>query len=366
MKIVFADSGPLSYDGSSLLNHCLGGTESSIIYLAEELAKKDHEVIVLTGCTKSKDFNSVKYLPREDCYYNDQWWKSFNPDFIISLTAPFFTDLWKEFCPNSKFIVWTHLFSGQPATQEIGIPEKIKDIDIVVGVSDWHCNDLKNNYKLEKVTYVKNAISDNFKNLFSSAEDLRNHKKTLKACYTSAPYRGLEILAHSIPLFKKKLEFDIFSSMKLYQIDDSIEFENIYLYCQSFLGVKYHGVLPQKILAQQLKSSTFFTYPCIMEETFCLSQLEALAAGCKSIVSDIGALKSTSLGYAAVVPCVNIDKDFMIEFTNTVLQEMRNYENNPILWSEERFDQVKYINEHETWEQRANDWEKLFIEVKST
>jgi glycosyltransferase involved in cell wall biosynthesis len=366
LKIVFADSGPSSYDGSSLLNHCLGGTESSIIYLAEELAKRNHEVYVLNGTVDAVIFRNVKYLPRETFYYNEQWWKSFYPDIVISLTAPFFTDLWKNFCPDSKIIVWTHLFSGQPATQEIGVAEKIKDIDMVVGVSDWHCEDLKKNYNLEKVTYIKNAISDNFKNLFNSADDLRNHKKNLQACYTSAPYRGLEILAHSIPLYRKKIDFDIFSSMKLYQMDDDAEFENVYLYCQSFSGVKYHGVVPQKTLAQELKSSTFFTYPCTMEETFCLSQLEAMAAGCKSIVSDMGALKSTSFGYANVVPCLEIGKEFMIEFTNAVLQEIVNYENDPILWSEKQFDQVKHINEYETWEHRANDWEKLFIEVKSS
>jgi glycosyltransferase involved in cell wall biosynthesis len=366
MKIIFVDSGPLSYDGSSLMNYYLGGTESSLIYLAEELAKNNHEVVIINGCPQDSEFKNVKYLPRTKYYGNQEWWKSFDPDFIIALTGPYYTEIWSRWCPKAKVMVWVHLFSGQPATAELAKPEKIGHIDMVVGVSDWHYEDLKINHKLEKVTYIKNAISDNFKNLFSSAEDLRNKKKKPKACYTSAPYRGLEILAHSIPLYTKKIDFDIFSSMQLYQSEDSLDFENLYLYCQSFAGVKYHGVLPQKDLAQELKSCSFFTYPCIMEETFCLSLLEAMAAGCKPIVTNLGALPSTAFGKATVVPFTGMNKEFMKEFTNSVIGEVLKYKKDPIAWSEEQYDQVKYINDNETWDKRAMDWEKLFNEVKQS
>jgi glycosyltransferase involved in cell wall biosynthesis len=366
MKIVFVDSGPLAYDGSSLTNYYLGGTEGSLVYLAEELAKNNHDVTVINGTATATEFKNVKYLPREKYYTEEQWWKSHDPDIIVSLTGPFFSEFWKKWCPKSKLFIWVHLSSEQPATQDLQDPNKIKHVDMVVGVSDWHCENLKANHKIEKITYVKNAINDHFKNLFESAEDLRNVKKKPKACYTSAPYRGLEILAHSIPLYTKRLDFDIFSSMKLYQNDDSIDFEKIYLYCQSFSGVNYQGVIPQKDLAKEIKSSMFFTYPCTMEETFCLSLLEAMAAGCKPIVSNLGALESTGKGRARVVPFTGANREFMREFTDAVLSELVIYKKDPIAWSEQQFDQVLDINKNDTWDKRVMDWEKLFNEVKQS
>jgi glycosyltransferase involved in cell wall biosynthesis len=364
MKIIFVDSGPLSYNGTTLIDHSLGGTESSLIFLSEALAT-EHEVIVVNGCLKEQIYKNVKYLPRDQFYGNEQWWKEQKPDFIVGLTAPHYSQFWKRWCPDSKLLLWVHLFSGQPATKELGDVNRMSHVDMVVGVSDWHYNNLKESYKLEKVTYVKNAISENFQNLFESADDLLR-KKQLKACYTSAPYRGLDVLIHSIPYFQKQLKFDIFSSMKLYQLHDDQEFEKYYLYAKSFEGVAYKGLLNQKNLAKEIVSSAFFTYPCTMEETFCLSLLEAMAAGCKPIISNLGALDSTARGLGHIVPfdkAANIEI-FMHDFINAVKQEMSEYKKDQIAWSERQYEQVKYINKNETWTQRAQDWVKLFNEVK--
>lgn len=364
MKIIFVDSGPLSYDGSSLVNYYLGGTEGSMIYLAEELVKKNHEVIIVNGTVNSTEYNNVKYVPRETYYLNEEWWKAQDADAIVSLTGPFYSNFWKKWCPKAKVFVWVHLSTEQPATADLGDPNKISHVDMVVGVSEWHYKNLKEGHKIEKLTYVKNAINDNFKNLFTSAEELRQAKSKPKACYTSAPYRGLELLAHSIPLYAKRMEFDIFSSMKLYQNEDSIDFEKLYLYCKSFVGVNYRGILPQKDLAKELRSSSFFTYPCIMEETFCLSLLESMAAGCKPIVTDIGALESTAKGKASVVHFSGANKAFIASFTDAVLKEFMFYKTDPIAWSEQQFDQVVDINKNDTWDKRAEEWEKLFNEVQ--
>jgi glycosyltransferase involved in cell wall biosynthesis len=365
MKIIFVDSGPLAYNGTTLITHSLGGTESSLIFLSEELAK-EHEVFVINGCASEQTYKNVKYLPRDKFYGNEAWWKEQDPDIIVGLTAPYYSQFWKRWCPRSKLFLWVHLYSGQPATKDLGDPNKMSHVDMVVGVSDWHCDNLKESYSLEKVTYVKNAISEHFQNLFESADDLLK-KKQLKACYTSAPYRGLDVLIHAIPYFQKQLKFDIFSSMKLYQMEDDQEFEKYYLYARSFDGVSYKGLLNQKNLAKEITSSAFFTYPCTMEETFCLSLLESMAAGCKPIISNIGALDSTARGLGHVV---SFDKAahieiFMHDFIKAVKEEMNEYKKDPIAWSERQYDQVKYINDNDTWAHRAKDWNKLFNEVKS-
>ena len=48
-----------------------------------------------------------------------------------------------------------------------------------------------------------------------------------------------------------------------------------------------------------------FVYPSIWEETSCISLLEAMAAGCYSIVTNFGALYETGAEFAMYVPYDN-------------------------------------------------------------
>jgi glycosyltransferase involved in cell wall biosynthesis len=61
-RIVFADMTG-AYDGRSLDERPLGGTESSVIRLARELAARGHDVSVHTGCSNPVEHEGVRWLP---------------------------------------------------------------------------------------------------------------------------------------------------------------------------------------------------------------------------------------------------------------------------------------------------------------
>jgi len=62
-SIIFADK-TLRYDGTYLEKKPLGGTESSVIQLARELARRDHAVTVYTNCDGAIEHEGVLWKPR--------------------------------------------------------------------------------------------------------------------------------------------------------------------------------------------------------------------------------------------------------------------------------------------------------------
>ena len=61
----------------------------------------------------------------------------------------------------------------------------------------------------------------------------------------------------------------------------------------------YYGSINKQELALEFKSSSFLTYPSTFQETFCITLIDSLAAGMRPILTDLGALKETSNGFAS-------------------------------------------------------------------
>lgn len=361
MNIAFVDQGTIQYDGNTVNNLSLGGTESSTIYLSEKLSAY-HNVVVLNSVTSESTVNGVRYLPKKDCAYDGNWWQSFKADIIINLTSPQMGEVWKILSPSSKLIVWSHLDAQQPASSQLG--HNLDCVDMVVAVSQWHEDNLRTYFKIpdNKLTHIKNGVNRYFENLFESPEDILKTKE-LKAMYTSAPQRGLEALGYCIPYLPRSLNFEILSSMSLYRDTDSELMKQLINAIKEFPNVKYSKPVSQKELASKLKTSAFLTYPCISTETFCLSVFESLAAGCEVITTDIGALKETSLNYGKVLPWRTPDREFIIEYSELVKQAITRFTDDKIAWSEKQFDQILDINTNHTWQKRVDQWNEIFKRI---
>jgi glycosyltransferase involved in cell wall biosynthesis len=59
-------------------------------------------------------------------------------------------------------------------------------------------------------------------------------------------------------------------------------------------GVQVHGWVDKQQLAQAWSRSEYFLYPCIFEETFCLTALEAAISGTCIISNGLAALGETA------------------------------------------------------------------------
>lgn len=79
------------------------------------------------------------------------------------------------------------------------------------------------------------------------------------------------------------------------------QFQALYDQCRSTPGIEHVGTLPQPDLAEALRAASILAYPCTFPETGCIAALEAMAAGCAVVASDLGALAETTAGHALLV-----------------------------------------------------------------
>ena len=74
MKIAFIDTLGLTYDGSTLSKRGLGGSESAVIRMSQELSKIGFDVTVFNDCTsddsKHGTYDGVVYTPIQNAHLN--------------------------------------------------------------------------------------------------------------------------------------------------------------------------------------------------------------------------------------------------------------------------------------------------------
>ena len=127
-------------------------------------------------------------------------------------------------------------------------------------------------------------------------------KEKITLIYHPTPYRGLKLL---INVFSKlcseynNIELKVFSSYKIYgplmNKSQSI-YENSadYFRMERNPKIKNIGFVSNERIREELSTAHIFAYPNIYEETFCLSLLEAMSAGCLCVHPNYGCLYETA------------------------------------------------------------------------
>jgi glycosyltransferase involved in cell wall biosynthesis len=85
--------------------------------------------------------------------------------------------------------------------------------------------------------------------------------------------------------------------------------------------------------------------------------MEAMAAGCYIVTSNLGALPETVHGFGKLI---DVTGDWQ-EYGNTFIREVVNFLINPKDLSK----QVAFANKNYTWKVRAKEWEKWITKLKN-
>jgi glycosyltransferase involved in cell wall biosynthesis len=289
---------------------------------------------------------------------------------FISLNGP--ADLSLGLRPHldsaTPLVLWTQHAVDQPAMQPLLRGETRRGWDAIVCVSRWHRASVIGHYRLEpaRVVALRNAIAPCFEGLFSSRVELARAKGSRPILsYTSAPYRGLNVL---IPVFSAArqefpdAELEVFSSMQVYQqAEEGDVYAPFYQACRRTPGIRYLGSVPQPRLAEELKAASILAYPNTFAETSCIAVMEAMAAGLMIVTADLGALPETTMGFAAMVPPADGPagfQDFARRYLDRIKGILRERAADPPGFAAARFEQVEAINADCTWRVRAIEWEQ--------
>lgn len=287
MKIIFCANECVPIHAKTLDERPLGGTETGVIYLAQELHKLGHQVTVLSK-HENPPLSSPLYLPISAVPQLGAY------DVFISIRD------WKAlFLPlKAKYrFLWTGDAFDQPSSIGIGDKRIAERIDLLLCVSQWHLDTLceKSGFPRKKARVLRNGISWP---LFQGQEN-RLRKRLL---YSSTPYRGL---VHLLSLFPKILErhpdaelhifsgYDVYAGIEQYADKVMQEFKAMLQRFQRFPNVYIRGNLLQRDLAREFMRASVLAYPNTFAETSCISAMEAQAGGCVVVSTKRAALVET-------------------------------------------------------------------------
>lgn len=264
---------------------------------------------------------------------------------------------------TKKNILWQHLNYTDETLGMLKDQAFVKSIDAFVYVSHW---------QYEKFRYVYQTPTHNsyvIKNAIDFIEFKEKPKgEKLKLIYTSTPFRGLDVLLDSFELIDRDdVELDVYSSTMVYGTGyanhTGDQYEQLFQRARDMKNVNYMGYAPNEEIHKALQKAHIFAYPSIFEETMCLSMVEAGAAGCEMITTDLGALFETGSEYAKMIP-IQSTKELLVQKYSRVLNEsINNY------WNKDNQDKLKeqsdFYNKYYNWDKRKEEWNILLDKVSN-
>jgi glycosyltransferase involved in cell wall biosynthesis len=257
---------------------------------------------------------------------------------------------------RSRLVLWTQHAHDQPGISDLNKPAFREVWDAFIFVSEWQRQQYLARFELDptRCFLLPNAVGPAFTGLFADGGPILGQKRPFTLAYASTPYRGLDVLLDVFPQIQAAVpeaRLTTYSSMKVYQGGQSDDpYRPLYERARAMPGVAYAGSLPQPELAAALKQTAVFAYPNTYPETSCITVMEALAAGCRVVTSDLGALPETTAGFARLVSWDDGPEAYRAQFTQAVIEALRTT-------AEDRLrEQVHYVNDHYHWDGRADQW----------
>lgn len=174
--------------------------------------------------------------------------------------------------------------------------------------------------------------------------------------YSSTPFRGLSLLLQAWPDVIKAVpaaRLHLFTSMKVYNAEETDDYSRMYELAQSLPGVKYRGSVGQAELRETALECRALAYPCTFPETSCIAAMEAMAAGCAVVSTSAGALIETAWKNPLIAPGGN----WLPVWTKALIKVLTNDEEYERLARQNR-NIVKYYD----WPVIAHQWIARFRE----
>jgi glycosyltransferase involved in cell wall biosynthesis len=277
MKILIVDPvGSKPYDNYTLIAEPLGGSEATVVRLANAFAAKGHNVRVTQhNRTDSVTKQGVEYTPfgkNED----------FKATHVIVQRAPLVLYTARKQYPNAKLYLHCHdLFGGEAWFK--GFQAMVDTQTIPIVVSDFHKTQM---YDVMRSLKFEGSIP--CRRIYNPIdEDLRPDNMKVdpnKLLFFSSPHKGLE---HTLKVFKQFKNFDELKGMKLYVANPGY-FKDYEL--DGIDSVVNLGPLPHPNLIKELRSSFAALHlNSVFPETMGIANAEANAVGTPFLSSKLGA-----------------------------------------------------------------------------
>jgi glycosyltransferase involved in cell wall biosynthesis len=329
------------------------GSEIMLAEMAKQFAKMGFRVFVF-GKFKSEQYdtqgmyNGVQYM-------DSSFYQQFINTYIIHILIVSRNTSNMIYHNNvKKVFLWIHdvLPVNSQCKRLLNIQYDSKRFKKILCLCNWHKNYVSNaiNAEKTKIFVTRNAIK--------TSRFSRQHKKIpFRFIYASSIDRGVEHLLRMIPKIHKifpETTLHLFLNIKGCNTrGNTAELVNI---INKLPYVTLRDRVSQEEIAYEYSISDVWLYPTDFKETYCITALEAQAAGCLCACTDIGSL-SEIVGERGIVggkdiSDINVEENLIKE----LVKVLKNPEEKEILTKKAREWALK-----QSFQNLAKDWkEKLF------
>ncbi len=291
--------GGMKFNGQTIKESSLGGSETAAYYMALELTKQGHKVTLFTNSQETGTFDGVKYEwmgnQTEDAPLGDRFtfYASNTPhDINIIQRHP---RAYERRWASKINLWWLHdlafVRDKQKATGQMW------NIDRILCVSEFHKKQVIEAWGIEAsaITAITNGID---LSLFSGEIGSKLVESGKSLLYSSRPERGLINLVGEGGIMERLQVIDPTFHLYVCGYENTTQemaqfYEFLNARCDKLPNVTRLGALTKQELANTMRQCSALVYSTEFEEVSCITAMEAMAAGLPFVSSEYAALPET-------------------------------------------------------------------------
>jgi glycosyltransferase involved in cell wall biosynthesis len=363
LKLAFLDNTRGDYTPLTPETAPLGGTESALCYLALALVRAGAAVTIVNGTTTPGMVGGVRCVSHQAM--SSEALRGFDAVVVSGGCDTASAQLLRSLLDaGQRLVFWTQHAVDQPAVANLSDPAMRRLWDGFAFVSRWQRDEYVRRFGIarRRSRILRNAAAPCFGGLFpSGGPAIRDAKPWPPVlAYTSTPFRGLDVLLDAMPRIRATIpgtRLQVYSSLEVYRVPLARDpYAALYDRCRRTDGVDYVGGLPQPALAGALRRVTCLAYPNRFAETSCIAVIEAMAAGCLVVTSQLGALPETTAGFARLLPVPADPGEHAIRFADAVCDALARWQAEPATTERLLRAQIEHCDAGAAWDQRARLW----------
>lgn len=372
----------MAFDGSTIEQGTLGGSETAAYYLAKGLRARGHKVILFTNTdSPSVDSAGVTYLPVGDVSETAPLGDDFHfyaentpHDILIIQRIPGAFQF--NFVAKQRFL-WLHDIPLHQNKAELH--KTLHNLDAILCVSNYHKDLITNTFEVpDKLVHVlENGVDLDLINSPEVTESANKWAQRFedvepknRIIYLSRPERGLDLLLLPGGIMEqcpdKHLYFCTYNN-----VTEQIRpvYEALWQRAEELPNVTNLGFLTKSDLYGVMKNMGWMVYPTPgdlapnFREVSCIAAMEAQACGLPMITTDAGALPETCDSSGTIILKSDGDRgaDHIIDMVSAQLNLPDNVEFRTRLQKNQ-----KQASKSKSWATRAHQFEQIVGRVEDS
>jgi len=358
LRVIFVHRTVVDYTVETPYHSAVGGSEAAISYLAVELAHAGHSVVHLANTSLPGHYLGVECLNHRVAFNKDL----LNSADVVVIANEAIGASVRDMGVSKPLVLWAHHADDQLPIEPLEYSRERKAWSGFAFVSQWQLDEFCRIYWLprDRTRVMRNAIAPSIVRC-TPQTPWYLRKAPPHLVYTSAPYRGLDVLLDAFPAIRHSIpdvRLRIFSGLSTTRGGpNDNKYSDLHQKCLTVEGVDYAGPVSQPELARWLSEAAALAYPSTYPETSCIAALEAMAMGATVITTRLGALPETLAGHGVLVDFVDQPALLAVNFASAVISTLKAQRLLPAAAAARRAAQMAYVRENYLWTNRAREWE---------